>query len=336
MSPIVLRYAAVFHDAQRLIRRLKPLGVWNYLLIYLGFWLSRLSGKVFVFGKPFAISAEVSAVCNLRCPECIVGLGETRRDRQRMDSNVFEQLLADRQKHSFYVNLYFQGEPFLNPDLPRLISAASGLGYYTSVSTNGHFLDEENCREVVRAGLDRLIVSLDGLDQDTYAFYRRGGNFQKVADGIASLARVRREMGATNPLLVVQFLVNRRNEGQLNELKTFARSQGADVVELKSMQVYGEAGASAFLPENKRFNRYKSRKVIKAPEKKKGPCFRVWSHAVYTSDGLLVPCCFDKAPAYPMGNKTGEDPWFSPAMNAFRRRVMHHRTEISICSNCTQ
>jgi MoaA/NifB/PqqE/SkfB family radical SAM enzyme len=333
---MVLRYSAVFYDALRLTRKLKPLRVWNFLLIYLGLWLSRLTGKVIVFGKPFAISAEVSAVCNLRCPECIVGLGKTRRDRQRMDTKVFEQLLAYRQKHSFYVNLYFQGEPFLNPELPRLISAASGLGYYTSVSTNGHFLDEENCREVVKAGLDRLIVSLDGLDQDTYAFYRRGGNWQKVADGIANLSRVRSELGATSPLLVVQFLVNRRNEGQVHELKAFARSRGADMVELKSMQVYGQAGDSAFLPENKRFNRYKNTKGTSALVKKKGPCYRLWSHAVYTSDGVLVPCCFDKVPAFPMGSKTDEDPWFSPAMNAFRKRVMQRRTEISICSNCIQ
>ncbi|MBW6498986.1 MAG: radical SAM protein [Bacteroidales bacterium] len=313
-------------------KRLNPLRIWNYLMIYAGFWLSRLTQKVVVFGRPFALSAEVAAVCNLRCPECMVGLGNTIRESKKMDAPLFEQILKKHRRHSFYTNLYFQGEPFLNRDLHHLIGLASHIGYYTSVSTNGHFLDEERCREIIDAGLDRLIVSMDGLDQDTYAFYRRGGTWQKVADGLATMARVKREEGVRHPLLVLQFLVNRKNEGQIPVLKDFAREQGADVVELKSMQVYGEEGVSAFLPGDKRFNRY----AAKGKRKKKGPCFRLWSHAVYTSDGVLVPCCYDKVPQHPMGKGTGEDLWFSPEMHAFRKKVMTRREDAGICSNCNE
>jgi len=332
LRPMVLQYAAFFNDLLRLTKRLNPPRLWNYLMIYIGFWLSRLSGRVVVLGRPFAVSAEVAAICNLRCPECIVGLGKTIRESKKMDTALFEQILKKHRRHSFYTNLYFQGEPFLNRDLHHLIGMASRLGYYTSVSTNGHFLDEMRCREIIDAGLDRLIVSMDGLDQETYAFYRRGGSWQKVADGLAAMARVKKELGAPSPMLVVQFLVNRKNEAQIPALKYFARQQGADVVELKSMQVYGEEGASAFLPGDERFNRY----AAKGKRKKKGPCFRLWSHAVYTSDGVLVPCCYDKVPQHPLGKETGEDLWFSPAMHAFRKKVMTRREDTGICSNCNE
>ena len=332
MRPLVLQYHSFFNDLLRLTKKLNLVRALNYLKIYAGYWLSRFRGKVVVLGRPFSVSAEVAAVCNLKCPECALGLGNTIRESKKMDLALFEEILAKHQRHSFYTNLYFQGEPFLNRELPLLIGLASGLGYYSSVSTNGHFLDEARCREVIRAGLDRLIVSLDGLDQETYVFYRRGGNWQKVAEGIATLARVKKEMGARHPLLVVQFLVNRKNEGQIGDLKDFARRQGADVVELKSMQVYGEEGASNFLPKDKRFNRY----LDKRKTRKHVPCFRLWSHAVYTSDGVLVPCCYDKVPEHSIGKGTGEDLWFSPAMHAFREKVMTRRDETGICSNCNE
>lgn len=338
MRPAVLNYSLFFADFLRLTRRLTPQRILNYGLIYAGLWLSKLTGKVRVFGMPFAVSAEVASVCNLRCPECMVGQGKTNRSRKQMDPPLFREILEHHRRHSFYTNLYFQGEPFLNPALPQIISDASSLGYYTSVSTNGHFLTEDRCREVISAGLDRLIVSLDGLDQDTYAFYRVGGNWQKVVDGIAVMARIRKEMGAKHPLIVTQFLVNRKNEGQITDFIAFARKQGADVAELKTMQVYEESGAEKFLPENQQFNRYnKSGKRQSAFKKRSNrPCFRLWSHAVYTADGLLVPCCFDKVPHFPMGNIKGGDPWSSPSMNAFREKVMKQPEEIGICSNCGQ
>ena len=325
-------------DALRLTRRLNVHRVLNYLKIYMGLWISRLTGHARVFGKPFAVSAEVASVCNLRCPECMVGQGKTTRTRKHMSPARFGEIMAHHRRHGFYANLYFQGEPFLNPELPLLISEASRLGYYTSVSTNGHFLTDDRCREIIAAGLDRLIVSLDGLDQDTYAFYRVGGLWQKVVDGIASMAGIRKEAGKRNPLIVVQFLVNRKNEGQIPALVAFARRQGADVAELKSMQVYESAGAEKFLPSDQRYNRYKNKDKNGAhkTKPKKRPCFRLWSHAVYTADGLLVPCCFDKVPEHPMGNIKGGDPWSSPSMNAFREKVMNQREEINICSNCGQ
>lgn len=335
---MILRYSSWFHDAMRFTKRLKPKRAINLLLIKAGFFFSKLSGRVIVLGRPFSVSAEVAAACNLRCPECIVGLGKTLRQEKKMAEPIFIGILNRHKSHSFYLNLYFQGEPFLNKNLEGYIGLASSLDYYTCVSTNGHFLDETRCKSIVQSGLDRLIVSLDGLDQDTYAFYRKGGNWQQVVAGIETMARVRKAEKRNNPLIVVQFLVNKRNEGQVADLKRFARKLGADVAAFKSMQVYDEQGAEAFLPENMRFNRYKkwSGKQLLAAGRSLGPCKRLWSHVVYTSDGLQVACCYDKVPEHPFGNISGEDPWFSPEMNAFRKKVMKGRKDTAICSNCME
>ncbi len=333
---MVLRFSYAFRDGLRLAKRLKPLRLLNFLLFKAGIWLSRLSGRVVVAGRAYSVSAEVAGICNLRCPGCMIGRGETQRNNKLMTTLTFKAIVERHRKHSFYLNLYFQGEPFLNPELQDLVSVASSNGFYTCISTNGHFLDDLRCRELIRAGLDRVVVSLDGLDQESYSFYRIGGSFQKVVLGLETLAKTRREEKRQNPLIVLQFLVNRKNEGQIGGLKEFAEQIGADVLELKSMQVYDEQGADAFLPSLAGFNRYRQwlNGKPKFLQPGTGPCGRLWSHVVYTADGVQVPCCYDKIPEHPLGTISGEDPWFSPEMNAFRKRVMVRREDTGICCNC--
>ena len=336
---MILHFPNVFADSLRLLRRLTPRKALNYLKIQGGYYYSRMSGKARVWAHPFSVSAETAAVCNLRCPECIAGQGQTRREHSRMELSMFQKVLSAHASHAFYANLYFQGEPFLNPYLEEMIAHADACGYYTSLSTNGHFLEVQRCRGVVNAGLDRMIISLDGLTEESYNFYRVGGRQQRVLTGIRNLAAVRRELGVRHPMIEIQFLVNSRNIHELPGLKQFARELGADKLSLKRMQVYGDEGADKFLPDDPRYNRYIAtqggRKGMQAL--KGGPCYRLWSHAVYTSDGMLVPCCYDKVPEFPLGGLEQKKPealWFAPGMNAFRQQVMDRRGDISICCNC--
>ena len=61
-------------------------------------------------------------------------------------------------------NLYFQGEPMLHPMFFAFLENSRSI--FTTVSTNGHYLSEENAGKIVSSGLNKLIISLDGLDQE--------------------------------------------------------------------------------------------------------------------------------------------------------------------------
>jgi radical SAM protein with 4Fe4S-binding SPASM domain len=65
----------------------------------------------------------------------------------------------------------------------------------------------------------------------------------------------------------------------------------------------------------------------------------MWSSAVITVNGELVPCCFDKDANYKMGNikKTSfEKVWRSKEYNAFRNQIFLDRSQIEICKNCSE
>ena len=86
-----------------------------------------------------------------------------------LDPALLERALNEMGRYLVYLNLYFQGEPYLHPQLNELVAMAHARGIYTSTSTNAHFLRPERCDAIVRSGLSRLIISIDGMTQETYS-----------------------------------------------------------------------------------------------------------------------------------------------------------------------
>ena len=86
------------------------------------------------------------------------------------------------------INFYFQGEPFLNKQLPEMISESFEKRIYTATSTNAHFLDSNTAKRTVESGLHRLIISIDGTTQETYEQYPGCAAFGKTAYDCKTIA----------------------------------------------------------------------------------------------------------------------------------------------------
>jgi radical SAM protein with 4Fe4S-binding SPASM domain len=328
-------------DALNLIRTLTFRKLLNLLVVQLSFHLSDLLRKPIVWGKPWFISIEPASVCTLSCPQCPTGQGEISRKKKFMDPEEYNKLLWELSTTTLILSLYFQGEPLMHREFERFVQQANGKHVYTQTSTNGQLLGEGVCRGLVSGGLDRIIISLDGTDPASYRAYRRGGDFRKVEDGIRTLARVRREAGSRKPFIIVQFLVFRHNRDEIREMKALAQELGADRVRIKSAQVEYPSSAAQWIPDDTRYSRYEKNASGEWIRKGKirNRCRRLWQTMVITSDGLVVPCCFDKRATYPMGD-TGEEGiariWKNKSYQDFRKQVLASREEIAICTNCTE
>ena len=299
----------------------------------------RLSGKNPAL--PISLSVEPTTSCNLRCPECPSGLRQFTRPTGMLKPDLFESILSQVEKDLIYLNLYFQGEPLLNPDFFQLVRMAQERGIFTNTSSNAHYFNEENARELVQSGLDRLIISIDGTDQESYSKYRVGGRLEKVLEGTKNLVNAKKQNRGRGPLLFFQFLVNGHNEDQIGEVKTLGRKIGVDHVLLKSMQVMDLSKPSEFLPENQKFSRYSVGKngSLSIRGRFENECWRMWSGAVITWDGLVVPCCFDKDAEHRMGDLKKEgfsDIWNGTEYRKFRKQIFNHRSKIEMCRNCSE
>lgn len=329
------------NDNINILRHLTVRRFFNLVGLKMSFYFSRLTKSPITLGKPFSLSIEPTTACNLGCPACPSGLKVFTRPTGKLDLNEHEGWLKQLVPTVFYINYYFQGEPFLHPQFLEIIKQAKKQKIYTATSTNAHFIDDKKARKIVASGLDRLIISIDGLTQETYESYRVNGTLQKVIDGSRALAKAKQELKSQTPYLIFQFLVVKANEHQVEEVQQLADEIGIDEVRFKTAQVYDYKNGNELIPNNEEYSRYVKQKDGTYRVKFVGGnhCWRMWSSSVITFDGQVVPCCFDKDAEHPLGSLKSQafgEIWKSKEYSGFRKAVLSDRNQIEICTNCSE
>lgn len=313
----------------------------NYALTLSSYAWSRFTGSSAHWGKPIRISIEPTTACNLRCPECPSGLRSFSRPTGRMNLTMLDNILSDIKGHCININFYFQGEPYLHPQFLEMVSRCNRAGIYSETSTNAHFLNSEKAKETVESGLDRLIISIDGTEQETYESYRKEGSLEKVIEGTKNIIHWKKELKSSTPHVIFQFLVVKPNEHQVDEVKLLAKKLGVDAVKFKTAQIYDFENGSDLIPSIDKYSRYVKRSngkwEIKNPLD--NHCWKMWCGSVITWDGKVVPCCFDKDAQHAMGSLR-EQPfseiWKSNPYKNFRKSILISRSEIEMCKNCSE
>jgi radical SAM protein with 4Fe4S-binding SPASM domain len=334
----ILREPHSLVDAFRLLKKaFKYKRLRNILYVYRSFKKSN-EDQCKMKGSPIAVSFEPTTSCNLRCPQCPSGLRSFSRNTGMLDTELFNSFIQNNYREILYLLLYFQGEPYLHPEFFELIKLASEKNLYTATSTNAHYLDKENAHKTVESGLDRIIISIDGLDQESFAKYRVGGKLEKVIEGTKNLVQAKRSQGKRYPFIIWQFIIFKHNENQIEEIKKLGTQLGVNQVAIKTAQVYDQKGAEELLPSNPKYNRYKNNSLqLKSPIKNE--CWKMWHSCVITWDGNVVPCCFDKDAAYVLGNISQnhlKEIWLGNKYKAFRQTLWKGRKNIPICTNCSE
>lgn len=292
-----------------------------------------------VWGKPLSLTVEPTNYCNLHCPECPTGNNTTQRKKGYLNVHDYKKIIDSASPWLLYHMVYFQGEPFLHPHIFEMLQYAHQKKIYTCTSTNGHYITNANAQKIIESGLNRIIISVDGITQDTYEKYRQGGELEKVITGIKILSELKRKYQTKNPQIIIQFLVFRFNEHQIKDIKSLGKNIGANKVEIKTAQIDPSYNNLNLLPQNRKYSRYTyTNNQINIKSHLKNRCFRIWSTLVITWDGNVIPCCFDKDANHRMGHihkKSLWQIWQSAEFKAFRYKIIKNRKSIKMCNNCT-
>jgi radical SAM protein with 4Fe4S-binding SPASM domain len=299
-------------------------------------WTGNLLNKDFdkALGMPVFLNIELTNCCNLRCPECATGSGLLKRPAGFMDIALFEKITDELRPYLMNLNLYFQGESMMHPDFFSILELSKGIP--VTLSTNGHYLVNQPGR-LISSGLRKLIVSVDGSDQNTYSAYRKGGNIETVFRGLEKIKEARKRTDSKMKV-EIQMLVNSYNEHQIEEIRRIARLYNATFI-TKSMQVLSHRRIGYWMPSSESLKRYRLVNgeyhiKSKLPDR----CARQWFNPVVTWEGKVVPCCFDKDAEYIMGDltiSTFREIWNGPEYRKFRREISANRCGIEMCCNCT-
>lgn len=330
-----------FQDSLNFFSKLSSKRVVNAGRILSSYYQSRLNGEAQIKGLPISLSIEPTTSCNLRCPECPSGLRSFTRPTGMLSGELFRSVIDQLAPSLSYLIFYFQGEPYLHPTFLEMVEHANQKKIYTATSTNAHYLTDAQAKRTVESGLDRLIISLDGITQETYEAYRIGGKLDKVLEGARNVVRWKKELKSKTPHIVFQFLVVKPNQHEIEAAKELTKRIGADKIAFKTAQIYDYENGSDLIPTLEKYSRYRKRSdgTYAIKNQLLDHCWKMWHSCVITWDGKVVPCCFDKDAHFVLGdlnqNSFG-DIWRGEKYQQFRTSLLKSRSEIEMCKNCTE
>jgi len=312
--------------------------------------------------RPLMVKIKLTWRCNLACAMCAWRQDASTRLATDLVTRTLDELVAlgCRKVH------FSGGEPTLCPDLPDLIAHARRLKLRVTLTTNGTLLTRDLARQLVKAGLNSVCVSIDSPVRSVHDRIRGlPGAFKRTMDGVRELRRAAEWRGVSLPIRI-NTVVCRENYDTLNELPAFAHELGA-----QSLLLMPADDPSGELLLNKRrlldYNRrvapalaeqsvalglmhspvgaypFGTTKVELAASRnghyarglyERQPCYAPWTHALVTADAHVVPCC--SAPNVTLGDLTYQsftDIWQGESYRRLRR-TMRDGSPLPECAGC--
>lgn len=253
-------------------------------------------GRKALSNYPVVAIIEPTLFCNLRCPICAKVRSGLRPPRA-ITWGLYKSIIDEIGDYLFELHMYNWGEPLLHKQTPEFIRYAKSKGIDVVLSTNLSMnLSDEYVQDLVRSGLDQLIVSLDGVTEETYERYRRGGNLSLVRANMLRVQSVKRALGVDKPAVTWQFLVFRHNEHEVEKARSIFRSWGADRLSVYAAIVSREWCDEGFEPPTipeygPRPDEHPRKMGLRRGLESARPCSWLYGVFVLNPNGRVSPCC---------------------------------------------
>ncbi len=148
--------------------------------------------------KPtISLVVATDGICNVRCKTCPTGRNEDGVDAGRMSLDTFKRIVdkAQAESHVLSCCLYYFNEPLLHPEIVGMMQYLKEKKLYTFVSTNLSFQYQSaamvRAKQMMELGVENIIVSVSGWNQDTYERSHKNGNIEWVKANMQTIARIR-------------------------------------------------------------------------------------------------------------------------------------------------
>jgi pyrroloquinoline quinone biosynthesis protein E len=183
--------------------------------------------------RPYALLAELTYRCPLRCPYCSNPVRVAKKGE--LDTEQWKRVIQDAAALGVLQIGFSGGEPLQRRDLEALVRVARETGLYTNLITSGLGLTETRAIQLAESGLDNIQLSFQAAEAklaDRIAGVRNAHEQKLRVAGLIQESRV---------ALSLNVVLHRFNIDRIDQIIGFAEKLGATRLELANTQYYGWA-----------------------------------------------------------------------------------------------
>lgn len=293
-------------------------------------------------GYPVIAQVEPANICNLSCPLCYTTSKNNSRPGGLLPFSTFKKFIEEVGDYLLLIVLWNWGEPFLNPDIFRIISYAKSKNIVVHSSTNGNLkFDDQKAEKLVDSGLDSLVFAVDGATQETYSKYRIGGNLDQVLANIRTIVSVKKRKGSETPRLNLRVVVSQHNEKELPLIRKIAEDLEVDFLTFKTMSMTAEFGEnldSSYVPESTKYQMYEYESKSFKRKQRPFTCMRPWKRVTLDALGEIIPCEYEYKNLHSFGSISTEKSvisiWKGRVAEDFRKKFKMVNNDFYLCKDC--
>jgi len=275
---------------------------------------------------PFiGLMIEPTNLCNMHCPLCPTGSGGSGDLlKGSMSFKQFRDIVDQAADFLEVIRLWGFGEPFLAPDIVKMINYAGRKNIKIIIHTNGSILSKKMIGVFKKNYPLEISFSIDGVSPSVYNSYRKGGSLKVALNNLGVLVKLKEKYNLNNIRIIWQFLVTKYNQYEVSDVYQYAKRINVDTLRLKTICIskYDKL-RQEFLPT---INKYRGNDNYKNTNKLESPknCFFINQGSPTISwQGDVVPCCQDAHWQLKMGNVFEQnllDIWHSRKYKLFREQ----------------
>ena len=267
------------------------------------------------------IYIEITNVCNLSCSFCL----KTGRTPYFMEPGEFRRIAAQSRKHTDYLYLHVQGEPFLHPYLDDILSICDELQFSVQLVTNGTLLDRHPLL-LEHPCIRKISISLQSAD------FQPEDSLPSYIDSVLAFSEKSSDEGIYTELRFWRSDELQKESGsycleRIKEQYQFQKTERTNSYRLKERLFLSFANDFEWPSASG-----------STEEEVSGTCLGARQQIAILSDGTVVPCCLDAGGQVPLGNlheNTLDEIIQGPRCQELIRQFQTHRIKEPFCRNCT-
>jgi hypothetical protein len=252
-----------------------------------------------------------------------------------MDNKTFTSILEkfvpylDFQKFLSFLGL---GETLIDKQVHKKVEIAANMGFRgIGVYTNGMLLTKMVSESLMKAGINTLVVSIDGYRRETQGNIRIGSNLDDIIRNVENFISIRNS-GYFKARVIIRFTRQSLNIEEWDDFYNFWKirlnKKYNDSIFCYDVQNFG---GNNYISMTENFK-------VNAKEETLS-CDQIMDRIVIFSDGSLGLCCGDQFGNYINGNVLQNDPillYNKKPFTEYRKLIsLGKMNEIRLCRDCS-